>query len=272
MYEIKNFLENDDIKVTNQKGNIKIVEYMKDLSVNPHTCITQYYAERMNVRKKQALIELKEDAYVTSAGAMQWTLGNVQAVTDVKGVGDFLGKAIKGSVTKESTVKPKYTGTGLLMLEPTYKHLLIEDISEWGFGMVLDDGMFLACESTVNYDVVMRSNISSAMLGNQGLFSLKLSGNGLAVLESPVPREELIEIELKNDVLRIDGNFAVAWSDTLEFTVEKSGKSLIGSAVSAEGFVNVYKGTGKILLAPVLSSSGYTMGTLGAISTLSSGK
>ena len=33
------------------------------------------------------------------------------------------------------------------------------------------------------------------MLGNQGLFSLKLSGNGLAVLESPVPREELIEIE-----------------------------------------------------------------------------
>lgn len=272
MYQIKNFLENDDVKVSTQKGNIKIVEYTKDLSVNPHTCITQYFAAQMNVRKKQALIELKDDSYVTSAGAMQWTLGNVQAITDVKGVSDFIGKALKGSVTKESTVKPKYTGTGLLMLEPTYKHLLIEDVSEWGSGMVLDDGMFLACESSVKYDVVMRSTLSSAVLGNQGLFSLKLSGDGLAVLESPVPREELIEIELKDDVIRIDGNFAVAWSDSLQFTVEKSGKSLLGSAVSAEGFVNVYRGTGKILVAPVLSASAYTAGTLGSISSISSGR
>lgn len=272
MYQIKNFLDNDDIRVAEQKGNIKVVEYMTDLSVNPQTCITQYYAARMNVRKRQALIELKDDEYITSAGAMQWMLGNVESVTDVKGVGDFLGKAIKGSVTKESAVKPKYRGNGMLMLEPTYKHILIEDISNWGSGMVLDDGMFLGCEAKVKYDVVMRSNLSSALLGNQGLFSLKLSGNGLAILESPVPREELIEIELENDVIKIDGNMAVAWSDTLNFTVEKSGKSLLGSAVSAEGFVNVYRGTGKILLAPVLSSTGYTLGTLGSISTMATGR
>lgn len=272
MYQIKNFLENDDIRVADQKGNIKVVEYMTDLSVNPYNCVTQYYAARMNVRKRQIMIELNGDEYITSAGAMQWTLGNVEAVTDVKGVGDFLGKAIKGSVTKESTVKPKYRGNGILMLEPTYKHLLIEDLSTWGSGMVLDDGMFLACEAKVKYDVVMRSNLSSALLGNQGLFSLKLSGNGLAVLESPVPREELIEVELQNDTIRIDGNLAVAWSDTLNFTVEKSGKSLLGSAVSAEGFVNVYRGTGKILLAPVLSSTGYTLGTLGSISTPATGR
>lgn len=272
MYQIKNFLENDDIKVSAQKGNIRIIEYAKDLSVNPYNCTTEFFASKMNVRKRQALISLNNDSYIVSAGAMQWMLGNVQSVSDVKGVGDFLGKAIKGSVTKESTVKPKYTGTGLLMLEPTYKHLLIEDISEWGNGMVLDDGMFLACQSSVQYDVIMRSNLSSAVLGNQGLFSLKLSGNGLAVLESPVPREELIEIELQNDVIKIDGNFAVAWSNTLDFTVEKSGKSLLGSAVSAEGFVNVYRGTGKILIAPVMSSTAYTMGTLGAISGYNSGK
>ena len=196
MYEVKNFLDNDDIRVAEKKGNIRIIEYLTDLSVNPYTCITQYYAARMNIRKRQVLIQLEDDEYILSAGAMQWMLGNVQAVADVKGVGDFIGKAIKGSVTKESTVKPKYKGNGLLMLEPTYKHLLIEDVSSWGTGIVLDDGMFLACESSVKYDVVMRSNISSAVLGNQGLFSLRLSGKGLAVLESPVPREELIEINL----------------------------------------------------------------------------
>ena len=267
MYQVKNFLNNDDIKIKVEKGNIRIIEYLKDLSVNPYTCVTQYYAAQMNVRKRQAVIELKKDSYITSAGAMQWTVGSVESITDVKGVGDFLGKALKGSVTKESTVKPKYTGTGVLVLEPTYNHLIIEDLSEWGSGMVIDDGMFLACESTVNYNVIMRSNLSSAVLGNQGLFSLKLSGNGLAILESPVPREELIEVVLENDELKIDGNFAVAWSDTLEFTVEKSGKSLIGSAVSSEGFVNVYRGTGKILLAPVLSLTNYSMNTLNNTTT-----
>lgn len=78
-----------------------------------------------------------------------------------------------------------------------------------------------------------------------------LSGNGLAVLESPVPREELIEIELQDDEIRIDGNYAIAWSGNLEFKVEKSTKNLVGSAVSGEGFVNVYRGTGKVLMAPL---------------------
>ena len=58
--------------------------------------------------------------------------------------------------------------------------------------------------------------------------------------------EELIEVVLDNDVMKIDGNMAIAWSGSLNFTVEKSGKSLLGSAVSGEGLVNVYRGSGKI--------------------------
>ena len=44
---------------------------------------------------------------------------------------------------------------------------------------------------------------------------------------------------------------AIAGSSSLDFTVERSGKTLIGSAASGEGLVNVYRGTGKVLLAPV---------------------
>lgn len=76
--------------------------------------------------------------------------------------------------------------------------------------------------------------------------------DGFVVLESPVPESELITIDLKDDVLRIDGSMAIAWSDTLDFTVERSGKSLIGSAASGEGLVNVYRGTGRVLMQPVL--------------------
>ena len=138
------------------------------------TAITAYYCSRMNVRKRQLLINLEDNEYTISSGAMQWSVGNVEAVADVKGVGDFFGKAIKGSVTKESAVKPKYKGTGMLVLEPTYKHILLEDLSSWDGGIVLDDGLFLACESKIQQNVVMRSNLSSAVLGNEGLFNLIL--------------------------------------------------------------------------------------------------
>ena len=169
--------------------------------------------------------------------------------TGVKGVGNFLGKMVSSAVTKETAVKPIYTGKGVMMLEPTYKHIILVDVSEWG-GIVLDDGLFLACDSNLQQKVVARSNISSAVLGKEGLFNLSLRGDGIAVLESSVPQQELIEFELNDGCIKIDGNMAIAWSDTLSFTVEKSGKSLLGSAVSGEGFVNVYRGTGKILMAP----------------------
>ena len=43
---------------------------------------------------------------------------------------------------------------------------------------------------------------------------------------------------------------AIAWSDSLKFTVERSSKSLFVAAVNGEGLVNVYSGTGKVLMAP----------------------
>jgi Uncharacterized conserved protein len=250
MVTCNNLYDNKNIEIVESRGGVKVLEYKKDISVSSANAMAAYFASEMNVRKRQVLIELKDNAYTISAGAMQWTSGSVSMAADVKGIGDFLGKALSSKVTKESAIKPKYQGNGLLMLEPTYKHILLVDVSEWG-GIVLDDGLFLACESKVQQKVVARTNLSSAMLGNEGLFNLCLKGEGIAVLESPVPRDELIEFVLQNDEVRIDGNYAIAWSDTLEFRVEKSSKSLIGSAVSGEGLVNVYRGTGRVLMAPI---------------------
>lgn len=250
MIRYKNLYDNKNIEIIASKGGVKVLEYKRDLSVNTQTAINAYFASEMNVRRRQVLIELNGDAYTIAAGSMQWTSGSVKMKADVKGIGDFFGKAISSKVTKESAIKPKYEGSGLLMLEPTYKHILIEDVSEWD-GLVLDDGLFLACESRIKQKVVARTNLSSAVLGNEGLFNLCLEGNGIAVLESPVPRDELIEFILEDDEVRIDGNHAIAWSKSLDFRVEKSGKSLVGSAVSGEGLVNVYRGTGKILMAPI---------------------
>lgn len=251
MFAIKNFVDNDDVRVLGSMGPFTLVEYLKDLSVTPSTAMTAYYCNEMNVRKRQVICDLSKANITLQAGAMQWMAGNVNATTGLKGVGDFFGKAVRGKVTGESAVKPEYTGNGVLVLEPTYRHILLIDLADWNGSIVLDDGLFLACDSKLKQKAVMRSNFSSAVAGGEGLFNLGIVGNGVLCLESPSPKEELIEVTLQDDVLKVDGNMAIAWSGTLDFTVERSGKTLLGSAASGEGLVNVYRGTGKVLLAPV---------------------
>ena len=246
-------LQNENRKYAKSIGNFHVLEYVQDASVSPMNAMNEYFMSKMNVRRRQVVIDIDKDhSAIIQAGAMQWMGGNVQATSGVKGIGDFLGKALKGAVTKETAVKPEYVGEGCLVLEPTYKYIILADIGKWGpAGMTIEDGMFLACDANVKSKVVARKNLSSAVLGNEGLFNLSLHGNGVAALESNVPEDELIEVILENDELKIDGNLAVCWSSNLEFTVERSTKTLIGSAVSGEGLVNVYRGTGRVLMCPV---------------------
>lgn len=251
MYRIANLTNNENIKVLDQMGPFTVIEHQRDLSVRPDSAVAAYYCSEMNIRKRQVLCDLSKAQVTVQAGAMQWMVGDVNATTGIKGVGDLLGKAMRGKASGESAIKPEYTGSGVMMLEPTYKHLILMDAAEWGGAVVLDDGLFLACDSRLKHKTVMRSSLSSAVAGGEGLFNLSLNGSGVFCLEAPCPKEELIEVTLENDVLKIDGNYAVAWSAGLEFTVERSGKSLLGSAASGEGLVNVYRGTGKVLMMPV---------------------
>lgn len=246
-------LQNDNRKFVKSIDNFHVLEYMQDASVSPMNAQTEYFMSKMNVRRRQVVIDIdKEHSAIIQAGAMQWMSGNVQATSGVKGVGDFLGKALKGAVTKETAVKPEYVGEGCLVLEPTYKYILLVDVAQWGAeGMTIEDGMFLASDGNVKNKIVTRKNVSSAVLGGEGFFNLSLYGNGVVALEANVPEDELIEVVLENDELKIDGNLAVCWSSNLDFTVERTTKTLVGSAVSGEGLVNVYRGTGRVLMCPV---------------------
>lgn len=252
----QNLLNSSNIVVKNQMGGFQVLEYAKDMSVSTYTSRMNYFMSKMNVQKRQVLLNLNGNSFTVQAGAMQWISGQVQMNSGVTGVGNFFKKMAQATVTGETVSKPVYTGYGQVMLEPTYRHIILTDLAEWGGSVVLDDGLFLACDSTIQHQVVSRANLSSAVFGGEGLFNLCLNGQGVAALESIVPREEIYEFVLDNDVLKIDGNMAIAWSSTLDFTVEKSSKSLVGSAIAKEGLVNVYRGSGKVWMAPVLMTGG----------------
>lgn len=252
MVTMRNVVDNENIIHKERMGCFLVLEHKSDRSVSPSAAIREYFMSKMGLNKRQLMCTLNGNAVKIQSGSMQWMSGAVESVTGITGVGQLTKNFLKSVVTKESAVKPIYKGDGNVMLEPTYNFILLEDVESWGEkGIVLTDGMFLACDATIEEKVIMRKNLSS-LFGGKGLFNLSLVGKGICALESFVPREELFEITLENDVLKVDGNMAICWSGSLDFTVERSSKSLLGSAVNGEGLVNVYRGTGKVLMAPTL--------------------
>lgn len=252
MIKINGLFNDEDHVITEKSGIFSVVEHQRDLTTTPEAAMREYYMSQMDIKRKQLLIELDgKTGAITQAGSMQWMAGSVKATTGIKGPGDLLGKMFKGTLTNESIIKPEYQGIGYMMLEPTYKYLILERVENWEGGLVMEDGMFLAAESTVKLSVQGRKSISSAVLGKEGLFNLRLDGAGACVMESNVHRKQLFEIVLEDDTLKIDGSLAICWSGSLDFTVERAGKTLVGSAASGEGLVNVYRGTGRVLIAPL---------------------
>ncbi len=250
-FVINNLKDNSNVVVKEQLGGFTVLEYLEDLSnTSPMDAQMNYYMSRSNMRKKQLMIELRNSEVTLSAGAMQYMAGHIEMTSGVKGVGGLMRNLVSSSVTGTSAIKPLYKGTGTIMLETTYKYLWLINVDN--DEIVVEDNMFLACESSLTLAVSARKSLSSAVLGKEGLFNLSAKGKGILALEAPIPSEEAVVVELQNDVLKVDGNFALMWSSSLDFTVEKSGKTLLGSAASGEGLVNVYRGTGMVWLAPLM--------------------
>lgn len=248
--------------IVESKGIFSVIEYERDLSVDPQMAQVAYYASKMDVRKRQLIANISSDVgVITQRGMMQLMLGDISADTGLTGVKDLVKKLASSVVTNETAVKPHYTGNGTLVLEPTFNHILLVDLNDWSQGIVIEDGMFLACEDSTELKVEARKTASSLVLGNEGIFNSVLYGDGVIALESPVPTDEIVVVDLEDDIIKIDGNMAIAWSPDLEFSVEKATSTLIGSAISGEGFVNVYSGTGRVLIAPVRHNKGISIPT-----------
>jgi len=104
--------------------------------------------------------------------------------------------------------------------------------------------------SGLDISSAMQKNISSALFGGEGLFQTKISGEGIAVLYSPVPVTEIQKVQLTNEKLSVDGNFTLLRSEGIEFKAEKSSKSWVATSVSGEGLLQTFSGTGSVWIAP----------------------
>ncbi len=229
---------------------VEVLEYQKLLgTTNINSAVDMYYMAKQNIRARQIAVYLNKDSVKIEPGAMSYFQGNLEMVSGVT-ARNVLGRMVSGAVTGERVAQPEYKGSGMIVLEPSFKHFIVLQMEQEH--IIVDKGMFYCAQGSIEVSPVMMENVSSGLLGGEGIFQISLKGSGIAVLECAVPSSEIDVIEMENDTLKVDGNFSILRSGNIDFTVERSAKTLVGSAVSGEGLVNVYRGTGSVWLAPTL--------------------
>jgi uncharacterized protein (AIM24 family) len=188
-------------------------------------------------------IILQNETVRTESGALYYMRGPIT----MESKGPSVGGLLKAIATGESIFRPTYTGTGELFLEPTFGgyHLLEVDGKTW----IAESGAYWASESQVEVEAFREKALTAFKSGEGFLdFQTKLSGQGKAVLQAQGPVEV---IQLNQDKLVVDGKYVLAREASINYSVQRATKSLLGSVTSGEGLVRTYEGTGTVVMSPM---------------------
>jgi uncharacterized protein (AIM24 family) len=207
-----------------------------------------YYTQQTGLRLKQVRIRMQNGAVTLEAGSLNYLKGMIEVTNTAGGVTGAISKLIKSKLTGEGAFNPQYRGTGEVVLEPGFGHYMLIQLNNEE--LIVDKGLFVAAESSVEVGVFMQKNLSSALLGGEGLFQTALRGSGIVALASPVSPSEIVKYTLNNETLQVDGNFALLRKGAITFTVERSAKSIFGTLTSGEGVLQTFRGTGEVWIAP----------------------
>lgn len=251
MFKIRN-LDNPNTMSVDEKGPFKIQEYLKDPAIMFDEAVAEYYFIKLGGRFRQLICDLSKSGILIHPGTTKWVAGSMKSDIPAQDLADFNSSGFADLVSSDSILAPEITGSGFLMSKPTNRHLIILNLDDWNNEIVLEDGYFRACENSLRQKVIRHAIKSSAFDGDEGLFNLCLKGKGYCVIEVNCPKDDLLYIDLQDDVLRIEGQLAIAWSSSLNLTIEDQLEaSNQDNPMGASGLVNVFSGTGTVLMKPV---------------------
>ncbi|PXX45130.1 TIGR00266 family protein [Undibacterium pigrum] len=106
--------------------------------------------------------------------------------------------------------------------------------------LIVQGGSFLACDEGIEVDLGWQG--FKSILSGESIFWLKLKGKGTAVLSS---FGAIYPVEVDGDYI-VDTGHIVAFSETLQFSITKAGKSWLQSILGGEGMVCKFTGRGTV--------------------------
>jgi uncharacterized protein (TIGR00266 family) len=164
-----------------------------------------------------------------------------------EGLGKFVRAVARSAVSGESAFITEVVCQapyGEVAIAPTYPGT----IAQLDVGAVqyrLNDGAFLALDPAVAY-TMERQSVGKAVFGGQGgLWVMTTNGQGPLLVNA---FGSISEIPLNNaNGFVVDNRHVVAWDRNLNYQIQLQ-SGFFGSMGTGEGLVNVFSGTGKILI------------------------
>lgn len=119
------------------------------------------------------------------------------------------------------------------------------DLSEMGGSILCQSDAFLCAAMGTKVSIAFTKRLGAGFFGGDGFILEKLQGDGKAFIHSG---GTIIKKELVNDVIRIDTGCLVAFTEGLDYDIEKSG-NLKTMLFGGEGiFLATIRGTGTVYI------------------------
>ncbi|MDR2253669.1 MAG: TIGR00266 family protein [Bifidobacteriaceae bacterium] len=164
-----------------------------------------------------------------------------------RGLGKLARAAARSAVSSESAFITELVcqaAQGEVAIAPAYPGNIMQlDVGTNQYR--LNDSAFLAMEQTVAY-TMERQSVGRALFGGQGgFFVMTTSGQGAMLVNA---FGSITEVALNGaDGFVVDNRHVVAWDRDLDYRIELQ-SGFWGSIGTGEGVVNIFRGTGKVLV------------------------
>lgn len=189
---------------------------------------------------RQVRIDIDGETVRARAGALSKYHGQIDFMPRIPRVGDFW----RAMFTDEARVRPYYSGSGTIMLQPSLGGFHVTDVTP-GERWILEPGVYWASDGDVDLSLY-RERFWPSFWAGDGLLVWKtvVQGDGRVALNTPGPVETM---EIEDGEMRVQGRLVLGRTDGLRFHSERSAP-FPRNFISGQRRMRVFRGTGKLLV------------------------
>lgn len=197
------------------------------------------------------------ETIIAEAGAMNWMEENIHFEAKLgdgseqdSGLMGRLFSAGKRAITGESLFMTHFTNQGpgkkrVAFSAPYPGHIIPVDLDEIGGEILCQKDAFLAAALGTKVSIAFNRKLGAGFFGGEGFILQKLEGDGKAFIHAG---GSVVKKELRGETLRVDTGCIVAFSQGIDYDIERAG-NLKSMFFGGEGlFLATLKGHGTVYL------------------------
>ena len=198
-----------------------------------------------------------DETIIAEAGAMNWMEDDIIFEAKMgdgsKGDEGLMGKlfsAGKRALSGESLFITHFTNTSshkrrVAFAAPYPGHIIPIDLAQMGGELLCQKDAFLCAALGTELSIAFTRKLGAGFFGGEGFILQNLRGDGMAFVHAG---GAVIKKELVNETLRVDTGCLVAFSASVDYSIEMN-KGLKSMFFSGEGFfLATLRGTGTVYL------------------------